>query len=66
MPTLVAFYKGHGKDVFRFFLFRYDDDRQFLFHDLRRNKRLKIALGASEILRDREEGARDCGLREQS
>jgi hypothetical protein len=43
-PFVVAFYKGPGKDVVRIFPFRYDDDRQFLFHDLRRNKRMKIAL----------------------
>src|SRR5262249_48117530 len=34
MPLLVAFYKGPGKDVIRLILIRYDDDRQFLFHDL--------------------------------
>jgi len=44
MPLLVAFYKGPGKDVIRLFLFRYDDERQFLFHDLRRNKWMKIPL----------------------
>src|SRR5262245_8440446 len=44
IPLTVAFYKGPVKDVFRHFLFRYDDDRQFLFHDLCRNKRMKLAL----------------------
>src|SRR5262249_44926350 len=42
--VVVAFYKGPGKDVVRIFPFHYDDERQFLFHDLRRNKRMKIAL----------------------
>src|SRR5215510_3937866 len=44
MPLLIAFYKGPGKDVIRFFHIRYDNDRQFLFHDLRRNKRMQIPL----------------------
>src|SRR5262245_55597265 len=41
IPFAVAFYIRPGKDVFRIFLFRYDDDRQLLFHYLRRNKRMK-------------------------
>src|SRR5262249_45714297 len=35
IPLAVAFSKRPGKDVFRIILIRYDDDRQFLFHDLR-------------------------------